>query len=165
MKKISSTGKKTLSGFCCIHIESGYEGPFWAVQDSLYIKKNVGLGHCKKCGIVLANEERILTIKEYFTLGNFCKKGDHEEEIGDYSDRDGLHILKNGDHLAVYSKVIRKGIIWSGIVDIDLISTEVQGLFIRVPFDQKGVERELWEEWFWERHPATLTRLHSQKKV
>ena len=70
---------------------------------------------------------------------------------------DGMHILKNGDYLKVFSKTNSRKIVWEGIInliELPLFKESVFNLWIHS--DQTGIERERWARWFTEEYPAEL---------
>jgi hypothetical protein len=69
---------------------------------------------------------------------------------------EGMHCLKNGDHLTVFSKEDSKSVIWSGI--IDLASNEGHGV------SQNGIELKVWAEWFRKEYPAELISAKKKRK-
>jgi hypothetical protein len=84
-----------------------------------------------------------------FQDARYIKKGRY-----DYK---GLHLLKNGDRLTVYSKTNPKKAIWSGTIKLKKhpgFTKAVFGLWIHA--DQEGVNRKKWATWFFEKHPASL---------
>ena len=110
--------ENTLKGILHFFFETGTEGGDWAFQDSGYIQENIPRGYCKNCGIYLREQsgalkiQRVTPIDEEFlrelqltgkiTERPDCSNNDHEEEIGDLWDYQGLHILENGDNLTIY---------------------------------------------------------------
>jgi hypothetical protein len=69
---------------------------------------------------------------------------------------DGLHILKDGDHLTIYSKD-GSAVIWSGaisLIEYAPFSQDARGWWIHA--DQQGMAREQWAEYFMHGYPATL---------
>jgi len=70
---------------------------------------------------------------------------------------EGLHILKDGDFLTIYSKDNPTEIVWSGVISLrnyPLFTEAVFGLWIHA--DQEGVDRETWARWFFEGYAAKL---------
>lgn len=70
---------------------------------------------------------------------------------------EGLHVLKNGDHLTIHSKDNPNQVVWSGNIRLrqySLFTEHASGLWIHA--DQEGVDRETWARWFLEEYPATL---------
>lgn len=66
----------------------------------------------------------------------------------------GLHMLKNGDYLTVFSKTNPRRKIWSG--KLRLRDLRVKGrVFVRIAF-QFGVDPGKWWLWFEDEYPATL---------
>lgn len=72
----------------------------------------------------------------------------------------GLHILRNGDSLTIYSPDNPSKILWSGIIalrEYSLFTEHVFNLWIHA--DQKGVKRETWAKWFLKEYPAELVTI------
>ena len=155
-----------LTGFCYFHSETGTEGGFWAFQDEKFIKHNVPRGYCKKCGKWLKSDPnatiqpvRIQPLKEVLegTERPFCKDGEHVEEISDEWSYEGMHILKTGDYLTIFSKENPEEIVWAGKIKLNeypLFTEDAQGLWIH--HDQKDVDRTIWSNWFFKGLPAKL---------
>lgn len=74
-------------------------------------------------------------------------------------DYEGLHILRDGDYLKIYDRENSEEIIWEGEIDLiefPVFSEHVFGLWIHA--EQKGIDREEWAEWFFEKYPAELIK-------
>jgi len=74
-----------------------------------------------------------------------------------YYEYEGLHILKNGDKLTIFSSDNQKQIIWSGTISLrqyPVFTENAFGLWIQA--DQEGVDRETWATYFFEEYPAEL---------
>lgn len=70
---------------------------------------------------------------------------------------EGLHILKDGDQLTIYSKDDPNKIVWSGTIKLrqyPLFTEDAFGMWIHA--DQEGVDRKTWAKWFFEEYPAKL---------
>lgn len=70
---------------------------------------------------------------------------------------EGLHILKDGDHLTVYDKDDRLKVVWEGEVKLNqhgLFTEDAGGLWIHA--DQSGIDRMEWAALFMDEHPAKL---------
>jgi hypothetical protein len=82
------------------------------------------------------------------------------EIFGEAWSYDGLHVLKNGDKLTIFDKNDPNKVIWSGVVDLQLLGlfqeTAPDGQWIHA--DQNGVDRITWATWFLNQHPAHLER-------
>jgi len=162
-----SAKQKSLRGVCCFHSETGTEGGYWAFQDSQFITKDVPRPYCKKCGKylkpqksggikitkVLRTTQDILDSKE----PRECPEGQHESETDDSWSYEGLHILKDGDHLVIYSKNNPSKIVWSGIIQLCRYAVFTEHAFgFWIHADQGGVDRNLWAKWFLEEYTAKL---------
>jgi hypothetical protein len=158
---------KKLKGVCCFHSETGTEGGYWAFQDSRFITKNVPRPYCRKCGKYLDPQKyenleitRVLPLTQEVLDGkepSECPDGQHEREIGDSWSEDGLHILKNGDRLTIFSPENSSQIVWSGTISLRQyppFTKDVFGFWIHA--DQKGVKRKTWAAYFFKKHPAEL---------
>jgi len=146
-----------MKGVLTFHSETGTEGGYWAFQDEKYIKQNHHFGYCKKCGIYfgyMKSHPDNLSVKQ-----SICE---HEEYVGESWDYAGLHILRNGDNLKIFSKENPKEIIWEGEINLkefDLFTEDALGFWIHA--DQVGEEREKWARWFLKNYPAELERKRS----
>lgn len=72
--------------------------------------------------------------------------------------RYGLHVLKTGDTLVVYDKIVPERVVWQGDIDLKqlgLFTDDAFGMWIHA--DQRGVERETWATMFLREWPAELT--------
>lgn len=70
---------------------------------------------------------------------------------------DGLHILKNGDILIIYSKDNPKIIVWSGVISLkqyEVFTQDASGM--RIHADQKGIDRDEWAKFFFKEFSAEL---------
>ncbi|HEY4520143.1 MAG TPA: hypothetical protein VJH33_03895 [Candidatus Paceibacterota bacterium] len=155
-----------LRGVCCFHSETGTEGGYWAFQDETFITKNVPRDYCKKCGKYLDREGslKIMVVKMpragealEATRLPMCPDGQHEREISDVWSYAGLHILKNGDHLTIFSPDNPTQVVWSGTIHLrqhSLFSEDAFGLWIHA--DQSGVTRNEWATYFLKEYPAEL---------
>lgn len=117
-----------LKGFCYFYGETGTEGGLWAFQNSEFI---------------LPREDPE-------------EEGYPEEEY--YYDYEGLHVLKNGDKLTIFSPNNPEEVIWSGTISLNyypVFTESVFGLWIHA--DQAGIDRETWAKYFFENYPAELT--------
>ncbi len=171
-----------IKGLCYFYSETGTEGGFWAFQDSAYIQHNVGYGYCKKCGKWLCKQEGPIHIErvelidaayieELRRTGKVpkrpeCPDGIHEEEVGDSFSYEGLHVLENGDELAIFDKNKPMCVVWHGIIDQVLLplftQTTSDGLWIH--YDQRNVARRQWEIWFLDQYPAELVKAPPKQK-
>lgn len=98
-----------------MYSETSTEGGHWAFQDGQHIRKNVGYGYCKKCGISLAKQSGAIQLQRVYPIDEEalrtgklpkrpdCRANSHEEETGDRWSYEGLHILRDGDHLTIYN--------------------------------------------------------------
>ncbi len=168
-----------LEGILHLFSETGTEGGYWAFIDARYIKTNVPKGYCKKCGIWLKEQSGALQIARVYNLDNIddeflesgnlpepqdCPNNNHEEEIGDYWDYDGLHVLQDGDHLTIYNPKKKDEELWSGVIALQhygVFTQDAFGLWIHA--DQKGINREVWAEYFFGEYSAKLKPLHGRK--
>ena len=72
---------------------------------------------------------------------------------------DGLHVLKNGDKLTIYSKENKTKIVWAGAIKLKeyrLFTESASGMWIHA--DQEGIERKIWAGWFFEQYPAAFEK-------
>lgn len=149
--------------------ETGTEGGDWAFQDSRYIQKNVPKGFCKKCYKVLQKQSGAVQATHVYPVteemlggGDLpeqqdCPDGAHEEEIGDAWSYEGLHILKDGDFLQIFSPDDLSCVVWQGVISlIHYGSFTEHALGCWIHADQRGTPRETWAEWFFKEYPAKL---------
>jgi hypothetical protein len=71
---------------------------------------------------------------------------------------EGLHILKNGDQLKIFSNESPTEVVWKGEIQLKEhgpFTEHVDGLWIHS--DQIGVARGTWSAWFFKGLPAELT--------
>lgn len=76
---------------------------------------------------------------------------------------EGLHVLKNGDHLRVFDKDDPTKLIWEGDIQLDpvgLFQEHAYNFWIHA--DQHGQDREAWAALFLEEHPCEVTNLESR---
>jgi hypothetical protein len=77
---------------------------------------------------------------------------------------EGLHVLKDGDHLTIYHPDSNKKV-WSGVINLkqhELFSEDASGYWIHA--DQIGINREIWAEYFFENYSAKLIPSKEPKK-
>ena len=77
---------------------------------------------------------------------------------------DGLHVLKNGDKLIIYSKDDPSQIVWSGEIELEQycpFTESVRGMWIHS--DQRGIDRKIWADWFIKEYPAKLEKAGPQQ--
>lgn len=78
---------------------------------------------------------------------------------------DGLHVLKDGDMLTIYSKEDPNEIVWSGTIKLKrhpIFTEDADGMWIHA--DQEGIDRETWANWFFGEHPAKLIKADKPQK-
>lgn len=163
----------TLKGVCCFHSETGTEGGFWAFQDERFINfTNHHAFVCAKCHrywdksrnenepvpISADDAEKNDELKKW--REKQCAPGTHEWQLafpnGQWS-YEGMHILKDGDSLKIFSKTNPQEIAWQGIISLihfRPFKEDAFGYWIHA--DQIGVERETWATYFLEEWPAEL---------
>ena len=69
---------------------------------------------------------------------------------------EGLHLLKDGDHLTIYHPD-NNNEVWSGVIALKqhpLFTEDASGLWIHA--DQIGMDREVWAEYFFKGYHAKL---------
>lgn len=163
---------KTIQGVCDFHSETGTEGGYWAFQDKRFITENTIQVKCKNCDLIWHKErepDRFLVPPQGPPLE--CTHI-FETWPSHFFSYDGLHHLKNGDHLSILQPDSKKNagkdsklhikmpkkVVWEGVIDLKyypLFSQDAFGLWIHS--DQKGVVREEWATWFMDGYPAELT--------
>ncbi len=76
---------------------------------------------------------------------------------------EGLHILQNGDQLTIYHPDNKKEV-WSGLINLKqhgLFTEHASGFWIHA--DQKGIERDVWAEYFFKGYHARLIPVKDQE--
>lgn len=71
---------------------------------------------------------------------------------------DGLHILKNGDHLTILNPQDGDPI-WDGIISLEqfpVFSQAINNLWVHSA--QKGISKQTWMDWFSNEYPAVLEK-------
>ena len=132
--------------------ETGLEGNYWAFQDNQFISKDALKLWCKKCGKYLDSQKSEKEPSE-------CPDGQHEPEISDSWSYEGLHILKDGDYLRVFSKENPNEIIWEGEIQLRQRTSFDENVFgWRVHSKPTNVDPEKWARWFLNEHPAKFTK-------
>lgn len=75
---------------------------------------------------------------------------------------EGLRILRDGDVLTIFSREDKAKVVWEGVISLQQRSSfeeNVNGF--RIHANQKGIEREKWAEWFFDKYPAKLVTRNS----
>jgi len=93
------------------------------------------------------------------TEGGYWAFQDSQFINGKYWSYGGLHILRDGDRLTIYSPDQPDQIVWSGIIALQrhpLFTEHVHGGWW-IHADQIGQDRETWAKYFFEEYPAELT--------
>ncbi|MEK7464483.1 MAG: hypothetical protein AAB617_01755 [Patescibacteria group bacterium] len=172
--------KEFLKGRCTFHSETGTEGGYWSFQDGKFITQNTTRFSCSKChrywdkaqypdGLPDSKDrkealvvERVMPmteemLREDWKPSQTCPPGECTFEPTSKEDwsYEGLHILKNGDRLTIYSPDNSQGVVWSGTIKLKrypVFTEHAFGMWIHA--DQEEVEREVWAEWFMEGYPA-----------
>lgn len=72
---------------------------------------------------------------------------------------EGFRELRNGDRLIIFDPEYRDLVIWEGIVNLKTFPNFTERVFGRfwINAEQKGADRKLWAQWFFNGYPATLT--------
>jgi len=173
-RMVSGASEHAIVGVLQFFSETGTEGGSWAFQDRRFIRHNVGMGYCRKCGKWLRRRqykniqvERVSrldpeAIEEIERVGTaaeppYCHEREHEEQVGDAWDYEGLHILRDGDRLTIYDRADPSKIVWDGTIRLKrykMFTQDAFGLWIHA--DQEGVPRETWAQWFLKQYPARL---------
>lgn len=152
-------------GILYLHSETGTEGGYWALQDERFITENTTHFVCKKCHRYWNKEkdpDGPEVIADISHSKRWCAPGTHEFELTSKESwsREGLHFLKDGDHLTIYSKENPSEAVWEGTIQLrqfPLFTEHALGLWIHA--DQVGVARETWSKWFAKENPAQLVTL------
>jgi hypothetical protein len=111
----------------------------------------------------MASEEGVLKGLCFFhsetgTEGGYWAFQDsrHISPKGDWS-YEGLHVLRDGDRLTIFSLAKPDEIVWSGVIKLlehPLFTEDAFGLWVHA--DQVGVDRDVWARWFYAEYPAEL---------
>lgn len=156
---MSTYEQEVLLGMCHFHTETGTEGGYWAFQDSQFIETGALLPRCKKCDAFLS-AEIISDLQNNRDSSGCINQESHEQAVGEVWSYSGLHLLKDGDYLEIFSKTNPTEIIWSGDISLQWDPPFTQSVFgFWIHADQNGVEREQWGKWFMEQFPAKLTHV------
>ena len=88
-----------------------------------------------------------------------CPPGRHDFELvsNETWSYDGTHLLANGDHLTIFERNESTVVVWAGAVHLrsyEVYTEKALGCWIHA--DQRGVEREIWARWFFDKYPARL---------
>lgn len=165
--------KHAYQGVCTFYSETGTEGGYWAFQDEKFIGIPDDTENCARCGYCRDYIEKrqpgtpIQVISFQPLLGalagknlNACLPGEHMWQLVSPDGRwsyEGLHVLKNGDLLTIYSPEKPEEIVWSGVILLEQFSLFTQESFgCWIHSDQIGIERETWAKWFFEEYPGQL---------
>jgi len=167
--KNMTESRPSIRGVLHLWSETGTEGGYWALQDQRFITPNTTRFSCQTCGAYWDKAERPSGPVADEHVGDrhgtnsfglpFCPPGTHDFRLicpEDWS-YEGLHVLKDGDELTVYSKDDPSVTVWSGTIRLKqhpLFTEDASGFWLHA--DQEGVSREQWAEWFFQGHPATL---------
>lgn len=154
-----------LEGALEFYSETGTEGGYWAFQDKKFITPNTTLFTCKKCGLMWDKEKdssdhlKNATGKASFKTNVFCPPEEHEFNLScpNFHSYEGLHVLKNGDHLTIYCEEDPERVLWSGVISLKqhpLFTQDAFGFWIHA--DQEGMDREAWATYFFKNYPAKL---------
>ncbi len=159
----NNSSKETLEGVLFLYSETGTEGGFWAFQDSCFIYQNKTRYSCKKCHLYWDKDKDPLRhpVFEKQTSDNwpdFCSSDDHQFELVSQESwsYEGLHCIKDGDHLTIYLPDT-KNEVWSGVIQLkqhNLFTEDARGFWIHA--DQVGIERDVWAKYFFNEYPAKL---------
>lgn len=85
------------------------------------------------------------------------QESNHISPDGKHWSYDGLHVLKDGDLLTIFSAEDPTLVVWTGVILLQpyrLFTEHVFNFWIHA--DQEGVARETWARYFLDQHPATL---------
>lgn len=151
-----------LRGFCDFFFETGTEGGYWVFQDETFIVPNTWQFRCEQCGLLWNKQSQPngpFNFRGPSADNTQCTPNKHDfiiypETISLF---DGMHILKDGDRLAVYDPNNSGAPVWSGIISLipyRVFTERAFGFWIHA--DQKGVGREMWATWFFKKYPAQL---------
>lgn len=142
-----------LEGVVHFFTETGTEGGYWAFQENKFMKENTTMFSCTKCHYFWDKERHPQGPEVPCTKG-----GQHEFVINPpmFFLGEGLHTLKDGDYLVIYSKD-RSRVVWSGHILLKKYPVFRENAFgFWIHADQQGIKREVWAKYFFDELPAKL---------
>lgn len=177
-----------IRGTLTLRSETGTEGGYWAIQDGRFISYVIPDNGLFQGQSVVDPQDRVRTGKvasamnedgtRYTSMISGAKtvidlvvEWDDGEQDLRKSDTvltpqwsyDGLVMLRSGDELTVYEKLMPERIAWHGLVELVRHDEDTIGPTLMHPFrlhhDQAGVDQNEWAGWFLHEYPAKLNRL------
>lgn len=146
-----------IKGVLVFHSETGTEGGYWAMQDEQFMGIKDRTQRCSACGLHWPEGQE--TEPVWRGKSKVCEPGTHTWEAaypnGIWS-YEGLHILRDGDHLRILHPDDRR-LVWEGDIQLNkhpLFTEDASGLWIHA--DQVGVDREDWAQPFFQGWPCEL---------
>lgn len=131
-------------GVTFFHSETGTEGGHWGFQDEIHIHTMAEVvdGKCPWDGRT-----------DCPAIMNYAKR----PEGGSHWSYEGLHVLKTGDRLKIFSLDEPEKVVWEGEINLNphpLFTEDAGGFWIHT--DQVGMDRDKWAALFFKEHPAVL---------
>ncbi len=155
---------KTMKGVLDLYWETGTEGAYWVFEDDAYLSTRIET-KCRKCGRWWNPEKPEFEpdgdkpIENTGLIMRSCKKGEHDVGPVEVPTRDyeGLHILKTGDRLTVYSKDDPSHVLWEGNVQLTpfTVYKDTWGAYW-IHNKPKNIDIDVWGRYFLDGHPAQL---------
>lgn len=142
-----------IKGVTTFFSETGTEGGYWAVQDEKHIHPNTTRFVCTKCHMYWDKNRS----PDEPTFKGWCPVGQHDFKLANPEnwDYEGLHILKDGDHLTIFQKdevLIR----WKGVVHLEEMPFEFGIFGWRTHSRELHTQDEIWAELFHTGYPSIL---------
>lgn len=154
----------SIAGVCFFWSETGTEGGYWAFHDTRFTVPSFAKV-CRRCHLYWADNGDTPPAP---TDPQHCPPGTHDwmpmNEAREEWLYGGLHVLKNGDQLTIFSKEHPHKVIWKGTIRLEhlgLFQEDAFGFWIHD--DQVGMDRETWAEYFLKEYPARLKPAKKQR--
>lgn len=155
---------ESIEGVCFFWSETGTEGGYWAFHDTRFTVPSFAKV-CRRCHLYWADNCDAAPAP---TDPQHCPPGTHDwmpmNEAREEWLYGGLHVLKNGDQLTIFSKEYPHKVLWKGEIHLEhlgLFQEDAFGFWIHD--DQVGMDRETWAEYFLKEYPARLEPAKQQR--
>lgn len=150
-----------LKGVLHWHIEQGTEGGYFGFYDDAFREPNTTRFACKTCGFYWdkSEETRQQMRARAVECGLASCKHSFEPVSPENWSYEGLHILVQGDYLTIFAKDDPSYVTWKGKIALKEYGPVAyhDGVFYAY-YNQIGVDREVWKQWFIDQLPAVLQR-------
>ncbi len=149
--------KTVLSGVChYMHADVSEWGASWTFQDERYM--GIRADHyvrCSLCDLDWNKQTQLVPPVPACSKQQLCT----HNWVLDYPEGrwmpEGSYILNEGDQLTIFSKEDRK-VLWSGKIKYTPKHQHGPHLQAGALCYQAGVDRNKWQEWFYDQYPAEL---------